>query len=185
MSNKHIRSSRRTVASVVLAALSALALLLLAPSAATAAPGDETAYPPALPSSPTLSIGGTPSSGATVPVTGANFRPGETADIYVLSDAIFLLTAVADANGGFTVNVTLPQLEPGSHSIEARGNQGSIAEARFVVAGTGGAAGNGTTTGGDQLAWTGAAVGSLVVLAIGLLIAGTVVLLSGKRRASA
>lgn len=183
-------SIRKILGPAVAAALGAL-LLLVAPNAASAAPGDPTAYPPPT-SSPAIAINGNIGSGATVTIIIQNFYANETVNVTGASTPYSLGTYVTNAQGSTSFTVTLPTLDPGPHSITASGNLGSSAVFTFTVpesaAAAGGASGGGTATGGgssDQLAWTGVAVGSLVLLAVGLLVAGTLVLLSGKRRTSA
>ena len=163
-----------------------LGILFASASAASAAPSP---YPPST-SGPTVVINsGTLQPGQSITLTFTGFLPNETITVIVFSDPINLGSFSANSSGTAVVTVTLPaSLEAGSHTIVATGaTSGYSASFGFTVASglafTGEGAGGGST-GGSGLAFTGIAVGGSLILAVGLLTAGTMTLLAGRRKSS-
>ncbi|MGY1813919.1 hypothetical protein [Blastococcus sp. SYSU D00820] len=158
---------------------------------------DSTWYPvgapadPAVPSSVPASNGplqlpagqsSTIAAGSKIVLSGDGYLPGSTVTLIAYSSPQVLGYTVADANGHFEVEVTVPAgLASGSHTLVASGVD-SAGNTRFVtvpITVTGG------VTGSGGLAYTGAdiavpAFGGLAALAIG----GGLVL-AGKRRRTA
>jgi titin len=61
-------------------------------------------------------------AGSKVTVTGTGYAPGSTVSVAVYSTPQVLTTAVADANGAFSVEVTVPAgLAAGNHTLVASG----------------------------------------------------------------
>jgi hypothetical protein len=174
--------------SMIAAFIVAVGLICLQAGAAEAAPTDPAPYP--VPTSgPVITVNGGSQSyipGGSFQVSITNFQSDESVTLVLYSTPYPLGTFTTDAAGSLTTTVILPSnLPAGSHTIVATGNQGSAASFGFTVqsavidsapADTGG--------GSPDLAWTGVAVGGSLVLALGLLIAGTITLLAGRRRAS-
>ena len=164
-------------------------LVLASAGTAAAAP-----YPVPTANGPTLSVSfsGPLVAGAPLTISITGFQPFESTTIVIFSDPVNVGTYAEDANGSLTVTVPLPAgLDPGPHTVVATGANGSVAQAGFSISsglaftgegqGTGGTA---TGTGGSGLAFTGIAIGASLVLALGLLTAGTVTLMAGRRQAS-
>jgi hypothetical protein len=111
--------------------------------------------------------------GDPVELSGTGFRSGTTITITFESTPVVLATTVADASGSFSETVRIPRgATPGEHTLRASGT----------------AAGGGTrtvsapfTVVGGGLAFTGANILLLAVIAVGLVIVGTF-LVTSKRR---
>ena len=127
-------------------------------------------------------------------VTGAvaaidvSFGTNEQVKLVLHSDPVSLTTVNADAQGGFSQVVTIPaNTAAGKHEIVATGtdsDRSASANVKVTVTsgGNNGSGNNGTGNGsGNDLSFTGAQVGGLVLTAIIALAAG-VVLVSIRRR---
>ncbi|MDR1999327.1 MAG: hypothetical protein LBQ06_05225 [Frankiaceae bacterium] len=180
---------RKLLGPIVALAASALVLLAGVPAASAAD------YPPPPPTPIAITITGLGPTGGTVTITLSGLQPGMLVIISVASTPQEIGSAVVDANGNLNTALTLPPLEAGTHTIFVReaATGKLLASQTFEVTAEQAA----TTPGGTKpvtpttptkpgggLAVTGAAVGSLVLLAVCLLVAGTIVLVSGKRRRS-
>lgn len=164
----------------------ALGLVMASASTAGAAPSP---YPPPTSAGPSISIAfDSPLvTGSPITITITGFQPFESITLVIFSDPINLGTFTADGEGTLTTTVTVPAgLEPGAHTIVATGSEGSVAQYGITLAGglafTG--PGEGSGGGGSGLAFTGIAIGGSLILAIGLLTAGAVTLMAGRRKAS-
>jgi LPXTG-motif cell wall-anchored protein len=123
--------------------------------------------------------GSTVTPGGQITVSGTGYRPGSTIDLYVYSTPIQVGTATADANGAFTAVVTLPAgLATGTHHLVAAGLDPS-GDPRYLVSEvTVAASGSGAST----LAYTGSEPLPLLVCAGVLLMAGSALVVLGRRR---
>ena len=64
----------------------------------------------------------TPTAGGTMTISGDGFAPGASLTITLHSDPVVLATATADANGAYSVTVTIPAATtPGTHQIVVSG----------------------------------------------------------------
>ncbi|MFD6054509.1 beta strand repeat-containing protein [Agromyces sp. NPDC060279] len=163
---------------------------------------DEVALPSQLPAAVDGALGGVPAElrrGQTLTVSGEGFLPGAPIALGVYSTLTPLGSAVADASGAFSAEVTVPEtLAAGGHALAASGvgADGSArllaAETRLVVpapvpgdGGNGGEGGSGGTPGG--LSHTGIDTLLPMLLAAGGILAGLalLVLLAVRRRRSA
>jgi LPXTG-motif cell wall-anchored protein len=119
-------------------------------------------------------------AGKTITVTGTGYAPGSTVTLAIYSTPTVLTTVVADANGAFTVTVTVPAgLAAGKHTLVAAGVD-DLGNARYVNLEV-----TVTSGGGVRLANTGAdvtvpALGGIAVLGLG---AGLIV--AARRRSNA
>ncbi|GAA2448503.1 beta strand repeat-containing protein [Agromyces soli] len=161
---------------------------------------DEVALPSQLPATVDGELDGVPAElrrGQTLTVSGEGFLPGAPIALGVYSTLTPLGSAVADASGAFSAEVTIPEtLAAGEHALAASGvgADGSVrllaAETRLVVPapvpGDGGDGGNGGTPGGG-LSHTGVDTLLPMLLAAGGILAGLalLVLLAVRRRRSA
>jgi hypothetical protein len=188
--NERVRMPiRLKVLAGLTAAILATTLLLFSAAAASAAPGDSTSPYPVPTSGPTITIDGGAGfvAGGSYRLDINNFQPGETVGVVLFSAPYQLGTFVTDASGHASTTVTLPtDLPDGSHTVVATGDKGSTASFGFTlsVASDAVPSGTGGGGGGGGLAFTGVAVGASLILALGLLTAGTMTLLAGRRRAS-
>ena len=67
-------------------------------------------------------------------IEGGGFDPGSEVEIELQSDPIPLGTTTADANGNISVQVTLPLIPPGEHTIVAKGfRAGNPHEVRIPI----------------------------------------------------
>jgi hypothetical protein len=171
----------RTTLAVTFFAL-VLALLLGSAGTASAAP-----YPVSTTAGATVDTPGGNAplvAGAPYTFTLSGFGPFEVVTVVIFSDPINLGTFTADATGTVHVSVTLPAgLAPGSHTIVSTGASGKVVQFGLTLTAPA-AAGSGQGGGGSDLAFTGVAIGGALVVALGLLAAGTITLMSGRRRAS-
>lgn len=127
-------------------------------------------------------------AGESLTVTGSGFGANEQVKLVLHSDPVSLTTVNADAQGGFSQVVTIPaNTAAGKHEIVATGtdsDRSASANVKVTVTsgGNNGSGNNGTGNGsGNDLSFTGAQVGGLVLTAILALAAG-VVLVSIRRR---
>lgn len=108
--------------------------------------------------------------GDTVTVTGGGFAAGEQVEIWLHSDPQWVATATADSAGGITQSFVFPDVPPGEHSIELRSISGtSVMSASFTVLATAPAS---TTNATGQLPVTGAQLGGVTMLGLGLVAGG-------------
>jgi hypothetical protein len=57
-----------------------------------------------------------------VEVSGTGFQPGSLVDVWLFSDPVFVGTALVEADGTFSVRLTVPiELQAGSHTLQANG----------------------------------------------------------------
>ncbi len=126
--------------------------------------------------------GSTVSPGGRITLSGTGFLPGSTVDLYVYSAPTKVGTATADANGAFSATVTLPEgLAAGTHHLVAAGVDAS-GNPRYLVSAVSVAA---ASSGGSGLAYTGAEPLPLLAGAGVLLLAGTALVIVGRRRRTA
>ena len=167
-------------------ACAALAVVLLA------APAAAQQYPPAVNS---LTISDTtPTPGQTITIEGRTFAAGSTVTVTMESDPVTLGTAVADDQGVFTLQATIPiDTALGQHTITAAGQapDGSalVLSATITVVQADGEGGAGDA-GGDSsgaLPRTGDDTSRpLAKLGLGLLVlGGLVTAVAAKRRKAA
>lgn len=172
-----------------------IAFLAISFGLVLASAGTASASPYPVPTTPaptlTISIDSPLIEGAPITITISGFGPFESFTIVIFSDPVNVGTFTTDGSGNATVTFPLPGgLDPGAHTIVATGSNGSVAQAGFTIPGglafTGEGQGTGGTAtgGGSGLAFTGIAIGGSLVLALGLLTAGTVTLMAGRRQAS-
>ena len=117
------RWSRTTA---VLLACGAALLLSAAPGSAAHPAAHDVAGVPALPAAypvehGALTVDGTLAPGNTVTVTGAGFAPGSQAELTVASQPQSLGFFTANGSGTVTARVTIPALDPGSHTLTLTG----------------------------------------------------------------
>jgi hypothetical protein len=130
--------------------------------------------------------------GQTIIAGSANCSPGfaagATVTITLESDPVYLGTATADADGQFSIPVTIPgDATPGAHSVVATGQGASgspptIRAGLMIMSGTAGARSEGAA---GALAFTGSDSLPLVWIALALLTVGTAFVLAVRRRAQA
>jgi hypothetical protein len=141
--------------------------------------------------------------GATLRGRACGFRPGETVFIYLHSTPIFVGSTIASADGTAAKRVSIPMcIAPGQHIFEFVGQaSGNVASATFTVTKTasgcnpgsgggstvnpisaGGGGQNGSGSGGGSLAFTGADIAAMVLVALGLLVLGTIATVTVRRR---
>ncbi|MHA3704367.1 hypothetical protein ACXR2U_19510 [Jatrophihabitans sp. YIM 134969] len=162
--------------------------------------------------SPTIGVTiPTIAAGATQSFTVGGFTPGDriTLTLTYPDGRVAVVTVVADAQGNATGTFVVPADASGTVTLTATGSAGDTASTTFVVIGadptdsptdspthsptdsptagvptSGGGAGTGGSpdSSGGGLAYTGAAVGGIAVVSLGLLVAGGVLLVLGRRR---
>lgn len=122
--------------------------------------------------------------GDTVDETATGFGAGTEAKATVESTPIGLGTLTADATGTIRFSVKVPGVTPGLHHVVVRGVSptGAAHIVSLPLTVTGAAAGGGT---GSGLPFTGFELGAASLLGAGLLGAGTVAVVSGRKRRSA
>jgi hypothetical protein len=127
---------------------------------------------------------GTLSPGQSVSVNGDGFKPNSSVTITFESTPIFLKTVVADANGSFVTQITIPAGVSGDHNIVSTGIDPSgsprVQTALVLVAGASTASASGPT---GPLAFTGMNSSTLVALAIGAMLIGAAAVRGSRRRA--
>jgi titin len=132
--------------------------------------------------------------GATVTLTGFGFAPNSTVSLYLYSSPVLLDTVDTDVDGEFSQAVTIPADSAlGDHHLVAAGLDASAdplyltSAIRLVTAGgppSGGApSGDGPTD--ETLAFTGFDAGPITVVGVLTLLAGTGLLLIGRKRRTA
>jgi len=134
-------------------------------------------------------------AGQQVVVSGYDFLPGSTVNVYVYSTPRLLGSVTVDAQGAFSTTVTLPaDLADGTHHLVASGVDGNGNPKYLVVevSVTGGVAGvepaaasgasTGMGTGGSTLAYTGFEPLPWLTLGGVLLVTGSALVVAGRRR---
>jgi hypothetical protein len=160
-------------------AIASVGLLLAAPASSAVA------YPPT--TCPTISVSTTtPLAGATITVTGTNFIPNAHLTLKLQSNGHVLAHVVANAQGKFTVSVTMPANLLGSQVIVAVGGgavPGCPADpVQTVNLQAGGQTSGGGTGGGGGTAFTGVDVLLLLAVAGGLVGIGIALNGASKRK---
>lgn len=169
-------SARLRVTSVALL----VACFLVAGTAAAAAQGYG--------STPSLTASATNvTPGQTITVTGEHY-PAGSVNLAFHSDPVALGTAMADSNGHFAVNVTIPaSASSGGHTISATSADGSVSLSVAVTVSASGVAGEATpatpTASNGILAYTGSHVGMLLGIAGALLLLGLAFAYGSRRSA--
>jgi hypothetical protein len=167
-------------------AVAGLATLAVAPAAVAAPPGPgckpvkgKPAYPPGQCKKASTSDS-TPTRGETVTFYSGEgqFTPGST--VHVRLGNTDLGTVTADSSGAATFTFKIPSnLRAGKHAIvftgDALGSANSVS-VPFTVTGSG------TAVAGSGLPFTGFELGAASLLGAGLLGAGTVAVVSGRKR---
>lgn len=164
-------STRRFGAAVAAVIAAMLAVMALAPSSG-AAPYSGQA---------TLSVNNqNPAVGGSFDESGSGFGANEEVSNTLHTAPFALTSAHTNANGDFSVTLTLPAGVSGSHTIVATGlTSGKTATISIIIGST--ATGSGSS-GGGGLASTGVAVLGIAGLGVVLLVGGGVMLMTGKRR---
>jgi hypothetical protein len=149
-----------------------------------------------MPSEPTAPVVAAPAAGRdanvtntgnTITVSGSGFGPDTDVTVVLHSDPVTLGIAHTDANGNFTATFTIPSGVPaGDHTlvftgVDAAGNP-IVVEQAVTLTGTMTASPRAAT--GAILPVTGIDALALALSATGLLFAGAVALLAGRRRAA-
>jgi LPXTG-motif cell wall-anchored protein len=159
---------------LIVAACAVMGLLLVG------GPAFGAAYPPDVPSVATTSS--TVPNGGSTTVTGAGWQPGATLALTIASTPQSLGTVMVQPDGTFSTGVTIPCLDPGTHTITASGtgSSGTAATASTMITVSGACDPNSVS-----LPRTGSDAASLVTLAAGLALLGAVLLIVMNRRRSA
>lgn len=135
---------------------------------------------------PSIAVSTTsPAEGSTITVTGTDFDANSTVNLTLYSQPYALGSVTTDSSGAFAASVTLPNGVTGSHTIVAQGPSSSASVSIEIYSksqGSGYAAGNNGSGSSGGLASTGFAVAGIGVVGLALLIGGSVLLLSGRRR---
>jgi hypothetical protein len=142
---------------------------------------------------PLLAVAATvnPNGSVTITVSGGGFSAGTLVRVTLNGGSTVLGTAIADANGNFSIEVALPPgLAAGDYTVLATG--GGITESHVIVlakatAGTTPGAGStstGPTSSGGGLAFTGADETATVIVGAAAIAGGGVFVLSSRRRKS-
>jgi LPXTG-motif cell wall-anchored protein len=160
---------------LMLAACAVTGLLLVGGSAGAAT------YPPDAPSIGTSSSS-VQNAGSTT-VMGAGWQPGTTVALSIASTPQSLGSASVQSDGTFTQDVTIPCLDPGTHTISGSGTDaaGAANTASTTVTVTGTCA----PGGGGTLPHTGSNSSGVITLACGLILFGAVLVIALNRRRSA
>jgi LPXTG-motif cell wall-anchored protein len=160
---------------LMLAACAVTGLLLVGGSAGAAT------YPPDAPSIGTSSSS-VQNAGSTT-VMGAGWQPGTTVALSIASTPQSLGSASVQSDGTFTQDVTIPCLDPGTHTISGSGTDAAgaanTASTTLTVTGTC------TPGGGGTLPHTGSNSSGVITLACGLILFGAVLVIALNRRRSA
>jgi hypothetical protein len=152
----------------------ATGLLVIGGGAASAAP---TAYPPVSHCGLSVSSSGVePGQIITVSGGGSGLTANHIYTVSVYSSPVQLASAMTNASGLFSVDVTVPALSDGTHEVKLNGVACDTAE--IVVGGA-------QTESAAGLAFTGTPVVAAGIAGIGLLAIGGIVLAAGRRRNSA
>lgn len=124
--------------------------------------------------------------GQVVTVSGSGWLPGSTVTLTLYSDPVELGTATVEDDGTFTIDVVIPEVSPGTHTLEIRGTDDSgeprVEELTIEVLAPGAGLDDAAATADMGLAFTGAHTAVGVALAAALLLTGGVTLLVARRR---
>lgn len=140
---------------------------------------------------PSIAVSTTsPAEGSTITVTGTDFDANSTVNLTLYSQPYALGSVTTDSSGAFAASVTLPNGVTGSHTIVGQGPSSSASVSIEIYSNSQGsgnasgnnAAGNNGSGSSGGLASTGFAVAGIGVVGLALLIGGSVLLLSGRRR---
>lgn len=151
-------------------------------------PASAAPYPPTTSSAVLAASAYDPCAGASNVLAGDGFQPGET--VRLVLGGVELARSVADANGSFSITVTIPLDARGDEVVAATGlTSGLTASINLSVpcvlgqdaTALGGGNGSGNADGGG-LAYTGVAIGGALLLAAGLISVGGAVLAAGRKR---
>jgi len=148
---------------------------------ASAAKACDPTSPPYPSCEPSVIVDNTnPSAGDQVGVSGSNWCPDTTVEIFL--DGTSLGTAVVDASGSFSTSITIPAgTAPGSHVITVEGLGGGTTcsprtQSRTITVAGGGAAG------GGNLPFTGSNISAGMLILFALIVVGGISLVAGRRR---
>lgn len=156
---------------IALVITATLGLILVAAPSAGAAP-----YPPAPP--PTVGGDPTPTPGSITDLSGSNWCPGSTVQIFL--DGDFIGNATVDSSGQFLFGWHVPpNISPGPHTLTFKGLDSTCdnlvtVSMGITIAGEGAAGGN--------LPFTGSNISVGVLLLAALMIIGAASLVAGRRR---
>ena len=133
---------------------------------------------------PSIAVSTTsPAEGSTITVTGTDFDANRTVDLTLYSQPYALGSVTTDSSGAFAASVTLPNGVTGSHTIVGQGPSSSASVSIEIYSNSQGYGSGSSGSGSDgSLAYTGVAVAGIGVVGLGLLIGGSVLLLSSRRR---
>lgn len=160
---------------LIFVACAATGLLLVNGSAGAAT------YPPDAPSIGTSSSS-VQNAGSTT-VMGAGWQPGTTVALTIASTPQSLGSASVQSDGTFTQDVTIPCLDPGTHTISGSGTDAS--GAANTVSTTVTVTGTCDPSGGTLPHTGGSNTSGVVTLASGLILLGAVLVIALNRRRSA
>lgn len=153
---------------------------------ALSTPASAAPYPPNT-SSATLSASAyDPCAGASNVLGGDGFRPGETVRL-VLGGSGEIGRPGVDADGSFSITVTIPLDARGNEVVTATGLTSRLTasinlDVPCVLGQDATALGGDNGNGDGGLAYTGVAIGGALLLAAGLISVGGAVLVAGRRR---
>jgi 5'-nucleotidase len=164
-------SGRRRFAALLVAVLAGLLALVAGAAASQAAP--------AYTKHASISFSASGTCGH-LTVNGEGFAPNEQVTLTLHTKTFTLTTVTTDADGNFSAAVTLPAGVDGKHTIDATGSTNDKASGKITLTNCAGTAGQGAGSGG--LSNTGVAVLSIAGVGVLLLIGGTFLVVSGRRR---
>jgi hypothetical protein len=125
--------------------------------------------------------------GTQISGTACGFTPGETVDAFVHSNPVYVGSTTASSDGSVSGSFKLPpSIGPGHHTFMFVGeSSGTQADAPFTVTNATVGSGGGTIPGAGGsggLAFTGADIAAMVAAAVLLLVVGTGLLVTVRRR---
>lgn len=170
-------ASHRRLPALLCALFAALVTLAVGASSSTAAP--------AYTHNPHLSCNPHANAHSKVHCDGDGFLSHDVVKLTLHTTTYNLTTAHANAAGTFGVTFTLPAGVTGTHTITATGTGGApsdSASTQILISalGTAGTGGNNNGTGG--LSSTGVAILSLGVIALALIVGGSIFVFGGRRK---
>jgi hypothetical protein len=166
-------SGRKRFAALLVAVLACLVALVVGASSSQGAPGYT--------KHPAISFSASGSCGH-LTVNGEGFAANESVTLTLHTKVYTLATVQTDANGAFHAAITLPDGVDGNHTIVATGSSKDKASGKLTISNCGGTGTGGQAAGGGGLSNTGVAVLSLGGVGVLLLIGGTFLVVSGRRR---
>ena len=124
-------------------------------------------------------------AGKTMVISGTGYEPHSTVTVLIYSSPQVLTTVVADANGAFTVTVTVPAgLTAGQHTLVASGVD-DLGNPRFTTLAVTVSAAGVATVATPKLAATGADVTAPLLGGLAALAVGAGLIVASRRRSAA